>query len=615
VVADHGAASCGGIRDVGSVDVVGLFRSPAGRNFALPGLLSFAMRLVTRARIPLLTGARVLLLTILAAAGIWLLHAPAKASASTGQIEMFQDDPHLLAAPGPTLQAIRDLGAGVVRVTVDWAAIAPARRRAGFSAANPASYPAANWCVYDQIVADAKQDGLVIDFSVSGPAPLWAAGAGQPVPGGYGEWKPSAADFKQFMQAVGTRYSGTYVPTQDTCLPGTATALPRVSFWEIWNEPNFGMDLAPQASNGSAVSTSPSMYRSLLDAGWSSLHSTGHGRDTIVIGNLDARGQSARGTRSQPQGLPGNFAATKPLQFVRTLYCVSSSYKELRGGAAAAVGCPTSTAGSRGFRAAHPALFEASGFATHPYPVNLPPTEASSTDPDYTEFANLPKFASTLDRIQRVYGSGRRFPIYNNEYGYITNPPNHSLTPLNPNGQFLSPATAAYYINWAEYLSWRNPRIASTMQYLLYDPNPLKAPEYGGFASGLIFYGGTRKPGYDAYRLPLFLPTTTARSRRQSLEVWGCVRPAHFARLDNGSPQQVQIQFQRGSHGAFGTLRSVTINSSRGYFDLHMTFPASGSVRLLWTYPRQDALLTPGVDLKPPEGGTVYSRTVRVTVR
>jgi hypothetical protein len=386
-----------------------------------------------------------------------------------------------------------------------------------------------------------------------------------------------------------------------------------VNFWEIWNEPNFGADLAPQAIRGSTVPTAAPMYRSLVGVGWSGLQSTGHGRDTILIGNLDARGQSAGGGPGLPQGLPGNFAATKPLQFIRTLYCVNSSYKELRGGAAAAVGCPTNAAGSRRFRAANPALFGASGFATHPYPVNLPPTKASSTDPDYTEFSELSHLGSVLDRIQRIYGSRTRFRIYNNEYGYITNPPNHSLTPLNPNGQFVSPATAAYYINWAEYLSYRNPRIASTMQYLLYDPNPLKAPEYGGFASGLIFFSGLRKPGYDAYRLPLFLPATSTR-RGRALEVWGCVRPAQYARLDSGTPQQVQIQFQRGSRGAFTTLRTVTINSSRGYLDLRMAFPASGSVRLAWTYPKNDPLLGPGLT-NPPEGATVYSRTVRVTVK
>ncbi len=561
------------------------------------------MRLILRARLHRLA------LVGLAAC---LLANPSAARASTGQVQMIQDDPHVLSDPAATLQQIRDLGGGVVRVSLQWNLVAPATRPAGFKATDPASYP--NWAVYDEIVNDARTDGIVVDFSLTGPAPLWAAGTGQPSPGGYGQWKPSAADFNQFVQAVGTRYSGSYDPTLGRSVTGDPNDLPRVSFWEIWNEPNFGADLAPQAIDGSSIPTAAPMYRSLLDAAWSGLQATGHGRDQIVIGNLDARGQSARGSRSLPQGLPGNFAATKPMQFIRTLYCVDSSYKELRGRAAAAVGCPTSAGASRRFRGANPGLFAATGFATHPYPVNLPPSEASSTDPDYTEFAELPRMGAALDRIQRDYGSGRHFPIYNNEFGYITNPPNHSLTALNPHGQFVSPATAAYYLNWAEYLSYRNPRIASTMQYLIYDPNPVKAPEYGGFASGLIFYSGVRKPAYDAYRLPLFLPSTTAKSSHQSLEVWGCVRPAHYARLDTHAQQQVQIQFQRGSRGAFRTLRTVTVTNVMGYFDVHMTFPASGSVRLAWSYPKNDPLLSPG-KVNPPEGSTVYSRTQRVTVK
>jgi hypothetical protein len=562
---------------------------------------------------PSITRARLTVGLVLVVAGVWLLHAPSRAYANTGQIEMFQDDSRLLAQPGATLQQLRDLGVGVIRVSLHWDSIAPIQRSSAFHAADPAAYP--GWGAYDEIVQDARDDGIVVDLSLGGPVPQWATGSGTPASGGFGGvWKPSASAFKQFVQAAATRYSGTYNPALGTSVPGDPNDLPRVSFWEIWNEPNFGGDLAPQAIKGSTVPTSPAMYRSLLDAGWSALQSTGHGRDTIVIGNLDARGQSGKPGKGRPQGLPGNFGATKPLQFVRTLYCVNSDYKQLRGGAAAAVACPTNAAGSRRFRSAHPALFRATGFATHPYPVNRPPTEANSADPDYTEFSNLPRFASILDRLQRLYGSRTHFRIYNNEYGYITNPPNASLTALNPHGQFVSPSTAAGYMNWAEYLSWRNPRIASTMQYLLYDPNPREAPEFGGFASGLIFYGGTRKPGYDAYRLPLFLPTTTARSRRQSLEVWGCVRPANYARLDTGTPQQAEIQYQRGSHGAFTTLRTVTIGSSRGYFDLRMAFPASGSVRLAWSYPKDDPLLSQG-KVDPPEGTTVYSRTVRVTVK
>jgi hypothetical protein len=45
-----------------------------------------------------------------------------------------------------------------------------------------------------------------------------------------------------------------------------------------------------------------------------------------------------------------------------------------------------------------------------------------------------------------------------------------------------------------------------------------------------------------------------------------------------------------------------------------MAFPASGSVRLAWSYPTEDALLSQG-KVKPAEGATVYSRTVRLTVK
>jgi hypothetical protein len=538
-----------------------------------------------------------------------IVSLPARAVAQTGQIAMFQDDARMLTVPGPTLETMRELGAGVVRVTLAWNTVAPTQRPPGFNPVLPASYPAGNWAIYDQIVRDAHADGIAVDFSLTGPAPLWATGSGQPSPGNYGEWKPSATAFGQFVEAVATRYSGSYDPTLDAIAHGDANDLPRVSFWELWNEPNFGEDLAPQAVNGSTVPSAPPAYRGLLDAGWRGLGLTGHGHDTILIGNLDARGSNGPPRRGQPQGLPGNFGQTKPLQFIRALYCVDSNYRELRGRAASAVGCPTTAAGSRQFRNAHPALFRASGFADHPYPINLPPTEASSNDPDFTEFSELPRLASTLDRVVRIYGSRTRYSIYNNEYGYITNPPNHSSS------HFVSPATAATYINWAEYLSWRNPRIASTMQYLLWDPNPtVNVPEFGGFASGLVFYGGAPKPGYNAYRLPLFLPVTSTRHGR-SLEVWGGVRPAHYASLDNhGTPQQAQIQFQRGSSGAFTTLRTVTITSSRGYFDLHLTFPASGTVRLAWSYPTNDPLLTPSL-ITPGSADTVYSRTVKVTVK
>ena len=51
-----------------------------------------------------------------------------------------------------------------------------------------------------------------------------------------------------------------------------------------------------------------------------------------------------------------------------------------------------------------------------------------------------------------------------------------------------------------------------------------------------------------------------------------------------------------GRAAPFTTLRTVTITSPRGYFDLHLSFPASGTVRLAWSYPANDPLLDAGPD-------------------
>jgi hypothetical protein len=550
--------------------------------------------------------ARLLTIAALAAAiSVSALTFAPTALGSGNQISIIQDPTRLYDDPGGTMDTFRALGVGAVRIVIVWAQVAPSAqaRKAplGFVASDPAAYPSVNWAPYDAMIEAAQADGIRVDLTLSGGAPRWAEGAGIPpaaLNNQFWAWRPSAQAFGQFVRAAGERYSGTYVPREQS------TPLPRVNFWAIWNEPNFGEDLGPQAVNGSTVSVAPGMYRALVNQAWTALQATGHGHDTILIGEVAPRGLSARGTRQRPQGLPGQFGQTKPMQFLRTLYCVDSSYRELRGRAAGSVGCPSTAAGSRRFRKQNPGLFNASGFADHPYPDNLPPTTETSTDPDIAPFPRLPNLEHALDRLQRMYGSGKRFPIYNTEYGYITHPPNRD--------DFVSPTTAAKYINWAEFLSWRQPRVASTMQYLLYDPSFGRAiPGDGGFTSGLLYANGKPKPALAAYRLPLFLPVTSAR-RGRALEVWGCVRPARYMMLDAGEPQTAEIQFAPGRSTRFQTLRTVTIpNASNCYFDVHMKFPRSGTVRLAYTYPFGSQLLSP-----PSLGGsTVYSRWVGIKLR
>ncbi|MBV8990322.1 MAG: hypothetical protein JO372_17365 [Solirubrobacterales bacterium] len=54
----------------------------------------------------------------------------------------------------------------------------------------------------------------------------------------------------------------------------------------------------------------------------------------------------------------------------------------------------------------------------------------------------------------------------------------------------------------------------------------------------------------------------------------------------------------------------MTITNGHGYFDVRVSFPASGLVRMSWTYPTTDPLL-PANAL----GVTVYSRSQKITIR
>jgi hypothetical protein len=385
-----------------------------------------------------------------------------------------------------------------------------------------------------------------------------------------GVWKPSAAKFRLFVRAVGARYSGHYVP------PG-GSRLPRVSFWSVWNEPNLGQaNLAPQAIEDSKVETSPLMYRALLDGAWASLQATGHGRDTILIGEIAPYGQFIG------NNVPGDFGYMVPLRFVRALYCVDASLRPLQGRVAALRGCPTSAAASKRFPSQHPALFQASGFALHPYASNetVAPKVVLPIGKDFVYLATVSRLEHVLDAVTALYGSSQRFPLYSTEYGYRTDPPSSGAPSL---------SVAAEYLNWAEYLTWRNPRLRSWDQYLLADPTP--GPSQ--FTTGLEFDTGQPKPSYFAWRMPIFLPLTQER-RDHGLEVWGDVRPAHYTRR----PQDVRIELRQGGRGAFQTIVTVPVTDPSGYFDTVVRFPASGEVRLAWTY---------------PHGPTIYSRLVTLS--
>jgi hypothetical protein len=497
---------------------------------------------------------------------------------------MFQDDQHLIYSSTPvvtrTLNILKSLGVNQVRATVVWKDLAPdpTSRSAptNFTAARPSAYAASAWLPYDRLDELARTRGMTVNFNVTDPGPLWAMGRGSTAH--YADhWMPSSADFGRFVQALGTRYSGQYVP------PGAHATLPRVSFWSIWNEPNQPGWLAPQwrTSSHGPVMEAPVLYRDNADAAFAALVKTGHGpsTDTVLVGDLAPEGCVAGqvcqgGVYSRP------YWPIPPLSFLRALYCVGPNYQPLSGSAATPLGCPPAP-DRHAFVSAHPGLFQATGFAHHPYSFFLAPNVPLS-NPAFVPLSDLSRLEHSLDAIFRSYGVNRPLPIYLTEYGYITNPPNQV--------RGVPPQTQALYLNQAEYLAWQDPRVRTLNQFLLYDPPP--NPDF--FQTGLLYADGKPKPSLQAYRLPIFIPHPVLGADHVVL-VWAMLRDA-----PRGSTQRAAIQWRPSGRGSYRTLARVTVAGPSEVLTATVKAPGAGQLRIQWG---------------PPAGPVQDSRAASVTGR
>jgi hypothetical protein len=530
------------------------------------------------------------------------------ARASTTQESIFQDDNHLVYARpdavAATLDTLKALGVERVRVSVFWGLIAPSsssQRRPNFDATDPAAYPAANWTRYDTLVRLAQERGIAVLFNLTAPAPLWATGSSPDRPDIDNTYDPSPSEFAKFVQAVGTRYGGNYVPPSPSngaapsnegikIPPGAmasaaaAAPLPRVLAWSVWNEPNQPGWLTPQwvpdaRRHNRLVEAAPRIYRHLVDAAFTGLSASNHGQDTILVGETAPKGQ---------ERARGETRAIKTLVFLRDVYCVNRRLRFLRGERARALGCPTADF-VNAFRAAHPGLLSATAYAHHPYQLLQRPNQRSR-DRDFVTIAELPRLEHLLDRILRRYGAARPhgMPLWLTEFGYQTRPPD-------PYG--VSYRRQAAYLNEAERIAYRDRRVQALSQFLLVDDGPVKGlkasdPNYWGtFQSGLVTLSGHRKPAFAAYRLPIWV---TRRGGR-AISLWALLRPA-----PNETAQRARIQFAGRRSRRFRTLRTVTTRNPKGFLTARLHVPRTGRVRVAWT---------------DPGGATVTSRSVAVPAR
>ena len=128
------------------------------------------------------------------------------------------DDPKVVfSAPEKleaTLAEMKALGADRIRVSVFWHLLAPepdseTRPFGEGGGADPRNYSAEKWDRYDRILTTAQSLGLKVLFNLTSPAPNWATPS-PPRADLEDSYRPSAAEFRDFVKAVGARYSGTF---------------------------------------------------------------------------------------------------------------------------------------------------------------------------------------------------------------------------------------------------------------------------------------------------------------------------------------------------------------------------------------------------------------------
>ena len=224
-------------------------------------------------------------LTIVTAVLAALIAVPA-AEASTRQVTILQDDVHLRHDTAATLDEFSALGADVVKIGLSWDEVAPNGRRkpSGFDAGNPAAY---QWGNYPQVIEAISARGMRPYRQRRRPRARLGVEARRAA---RHEPARAARSTACFAEAVGKQFPG-------------------VDLWSLWNEPNLYSWLSPQRKQGTPLS--PSIYRNLYLAGHAGLERSGHGADTILLGELMPRG----GTSSKkipPARLPARDGLPRP---------------------------------------------------------------------------------------------------------------------------------------------------------------------------------------------------------------------------------------------------------------------------------------------------------------
>jgi hypothetical protein len=387
---------------------------------------------------------------------------------SIGADELFGSEGSRAAA------LLRRAGMSSVIVYISWSTAAPAVEPDQWDPSNPADSHY-SWSAADAQLKRVASLGLQPVVAVS-DAPVWARVYPQ-----YTVSPPGAAPFGAFLHALAIRYSG------------KTAGVPRVRYWQIWNEPNISLFLFPQYDSATLKFTSPDIYREMVNAAAASIHAV-HSDNVVIAGST----APFRDITPDVQALDTDWG---PLKFMRRFLCVDDA------------GRPTCS---------DKVSFDV--WATHPY-TSGGPTHHAQLAYDVS-LGDLPKMRATLAAaVKAGHINSRKAPqLWVNEFSWDSSPPDPCAPPM---------ALLMRWIPEAFYRMWAN-GVTSISWFKLMD-DPMTSSYY---QSGLVFHASTLaaakpKPYLEAFRFPF-----VALRRGSRVYVW--------AHTPFSKPARVTVQQKSG---------------------------------------------------------------------
>ena len=454
------------------------------------------------------------------------------------------DDPKTFGGPEAPLGFERAAGTGAtfIRLTLRWKTVAPDQPPAG-EATDP-GWTGYDWSAIDAQVELAAKNGLEPILVVE-DSPTWAQDTPPDDPnlgawvkpfGLKQYWRPSAAALADFATAAAKHYGGDL-------------GLPRVRYWQVWNEPNLSTFLNPQLSD--QLTKRPSLpfdqsdvlsadiYRALANAFYDAVHAV-HQDNVVVAGG------------TSPFSGANGVVALGPLLFMRKLLCMSNAT------------VPKPTCG---------ATVHFDVWSTHPYTSGGPTHHANL--PDDVSIGDLPEMANLLHAAARAGHVISNGPVrfWVTEFGWDTSPPDCCAVPLRLHARWVAEGLYRMWAAGVSLVTWFELRDQASI-----------GREFDGqiLQTGLYFRGATLaqdtpKPALTAFRFPF-----VAFRQNGKIFVWG--------RTPWGKPGQVAVEQQtKGGWALIGTLNTART----GIFEATLKSAGSGfyvRARLVGQTPAYSAL-------------------------